>query len=290
MSEVEKSFPPLVSDDGGTGTPYLFCGQNASLESLRSFQSKQVQQIESPRNSTSASTHENEQDGDAESEKLLHHLQSASVSLTLPSSSFSNVKGQVFVTTKRAFFVAHDKQDASSDFSMNAFCISLHALMSEPTHSIYCQLNDEVGGSDNEEGPTSKEVIIEPSCAEGENQSSCQKIFDSLSKLISLNPMEDDDDGDFGSGGGGGFAAMLGMMADAYGGGDENDDMICRIDPAQKDTTAANTDADEGGASAAARRKMLEKLDNVLVVPPEYDLDGQFDDAEELDSTDKDLL
>ena len=55
--------------------------------------------------------------------------------------------------------------------------------------------------------------------------------------------------------------------------------------------TANNTNEDEEGASAAARRKMLEKLDNVLVVPPEYDLDGQFDDAEEeLDSTDKDLL
>ena len=187
--------------------------------------------------------------------------------------------------------MAHDKQDASSDFSMNAFCISLHALMSEPTHSIYCQLNDEVGGSnDDEEGPTSKEVIIEPSCADGENQTSCQKIFDSLSKLISLNPMVDDDDSDFGSGGGNGLAAMLGMMADAYGGGDDNDDMICRIDTDQM-VTAANADEDEGGGSAAARRKMLEKLDNVLVVPPEYDLDGQFDDAEEeLDSTDKDLL
>ena len=290
MSEVE-CFPSLVSNNDGT--PYLFCGQNASLESLRSFQSKQVlQQTEPPHNNTLESTNENEQDGDEESEKLLHHLQSALVSLTLPSSSFSNVEGQVFVTTKRAFFVAHDKQHASSDFSMNAFCISLHALMSEPTHSIYCQLNEEVRGSDDEEGPTSKEVIIEPLCADGENQSSCQQIFDSLSKLISLNPMEDDDDGEFGSGGGSGLSAMLGMMADAYGGGDEDDDddMICRIDTDQMATTN-DTNEDEEGASAAARRKMLEKLDNVLVVPPEYDLDGQFDDAEEeLDSTDKDLL
>lgn len=281
MSDIANFLPPLQADDG---TPHLLCGENASLESLRSYKSKQVLKLEA--------TNTNEQDDGNESERILSHLQSASVSLTLPSSSFSNMKGQIFVTTKRVLFIG---QSASSDLSMNAYCISLHALMSEPTHSIYCQLSDEVGGSDDEEGPSSREVIIEPLCHDGENEASCQKIFESLSKLISLNPMDDNDDGNdggFGSGGGGGLAAMLGMMASAYGGdeNEENDDMICRIDPSQM-ITAANIDAEEGSASAKERRKMLEKMDTLLVVPPEYDLDGQFDDAEEdLDSTDEHIL
>jgi|AntRauTorckE5430_2_1112549.scaffolds.fasta_scaffold00402_11 hypothetical protein len=278
MSDIENILPPLLADDG---TPHLLCSENASLEPLRSCKSKQVK--------ISEATNATEQDNGKEREIILSHLQSASVSLTLPSQSFSNMKGQIFVTTKRLLFVG---EAASSDFSMNAYCISLHALMSEPRHSIYCQLNDEVGGSDDEEGPSSKEVIIEPLCDDGEHQSSCQNIFESLSKLISLNPMDDDDDGGFGSGGGGGLASMLGMMASAYGGdeNDETDDLICRIDPSQM-ITASNIDGDEVGASAEERRKMLEKMDSMLVVPPEYDLDGQFDDAEDdLDSTDKNIL
>jgi len=175
--------------------------------------------------------------------------------------------------------------------------------MSEPTHSIYCQLGEDVndnsgsgsgsGGSDeDDDAPQSKEIIIEPKSEDGANQTSCQELFDSFSTLISLNPMEDDEDDAFGSGGGGGFSAMLGMMANAYGGDesdddddDDDDEMICRIDPSQMIT------AQEGRASSEERKKMLERLDNVLVVPSEYELDGQFDDAEEeLDSGDKEML
>ncbi len=171
--------------------------------------------------------------------------------------------------------------------------------------------DNEDDNNDDDEMGASKEVTIEPINA-GDGQAACQELFDALSKLMNLNPMpEEDDENGFGSSGaGGGLAAMLGLMANAYGGDeeydhedddddddDDGDDMICRIDPSQMMTAESlrNGDGDGaagGGASASERQKMLERLDNVLVVPPEYEMEGQFDDADEeqLDSSDEKIL
>ena len=287
-STPESNFPHLRADDG---TPYFLHGEGAGLEHLRAFQHKDVF-ISTTQNAGAPN------DDEEEAEILIHHTRSSSVSVTLPSVSFTNVRSQVFVTTKRVFFVAHDEKDVQYDVSINAYCISLHALMTEPTRSIYCQLSDDVDNNAmvcEDEGETifSKEVTIEPSGDDENCDLSCQELFNALSKLISLNPMDDDDEGS----GSGGLSAMLGMMAGAYGGevdyddgDDEEDDdnMICRIDPSQMITAES---IQQEGASSEERQKMLERLDNVLVVPPEFEVAGQFDDAEEeLDSADDKIL
>mmetsp|Transcript_10965 Transcript_10965/g.13863 ORF Transcript_10965/g.13863 Transcript_10965/m.13863 type:complete len:93 (+) Transcript_10965:28-306(+) len=77
---------------------------------------------------------------------------------------------------------------------------------------------------------------------------------------------------------------MLGMIANSSYADDndnDNDEMICRIDPSQM-VTAWDEKSQEGQvASSDERNRMLERLDNMLVVPSEYEVDGQFDDAEE---------
>lgn len=283
--DIKPLLPYLREDDGSS---LFLTGDAAELESLRS---KKDTIFKISNTAGEVATEEET------SEDLIYHLGSSSVSLSLPSLSFSKKLGQIFITTKRIFFVSAENEDKASDFSMNAYCISLHALMSDPSHSIYCQICDEVGGGtmdDNDDASVmSRELIIEP-LADDDTiaQDACQSLFKALSKLISLNPIDDDEEDGFGSGGGGSLAAMLGLMTGGPMVDDEDDDdMICRIDPSQMITAANfdNLDANGPGASAEERRKMLERLDNVLVVPPE--LEGQFDDAdEELDSTDKDIL
>lgn len=285
MSVDIKPLLPYHREDDGS--PLFLTADAAELESLRSKKDTIFK----------ISNHEGEVATEEEtSEDLIYHLGSSSVSLSLPSLSFSKKLGQIFITTKRIFFVSAENEDKASDFSMNAYCISLHALMSDPSHSIYCQICDEVGGGtmdDNDDASVmSRELIIEPLADDDNAQDACQSLFKALSKLISLNPIDDDEQDGFGSGGGGGLAAMLGLMTGGPMVDDvDDDDMICRIDPSQM-ITAANIDsldANGPGASAEERRKMLERLDNVLFIPPE--LEGQFDDAdEELDSTDKDIL
>ena len=305
IDSVESCFPFLRPDDG---KPHLHQGDSAALLSLRSFQDKQIEIEPIPAG----------EEDNTEHEKLLHHQPSCLINITLPylstsSLSATGIKSQVFITTKRIFIVAHDAKQTQYDIAMNAYCVSLHALMSEPSHSLYCQLSDDVeihgdvenhsnGSTEEEMAGSSKEITIEPNEDEAiQATRTCQTLFDSLSKLMNLNPMEEDDGDGFSSGSSGGLAAMLGLMANAYGeegdegiadnDDDDDDDMICRIDPNQV-ITAESIQREEGGASSEAREQMLQKLDNILTVPPEYVIDGQFDDAEEedLDSNDDKIL
>jgi len=138
---------------------------------------------------------------------------------------------------------------------------------------------------------------------EEEMNEACQGLFHSISKLISLNPIDEDEDG--GGGDCGGLVAMLNMMArgasstmdDAANEDNDDGDMICRIDPNEVHglVNASNTSATTRGSSSdnvpsiEERNAMLQRLDDMLIVPPEYevkedeDVSGQFDDAEEDD-------
>ena len=71
--------------------------------------------------------------------------------------------------------------------------------------------------------------------------------------------------------------AMLGMMGGDDAIDNDNDEMICRIDP--HEITNKQTYGDE--LTSEERSRKLERLDNLLVVPPEYEIEGQFDDADE---------
>jgi hypothetical protein len=129
----------------------------------------------------------------------------------------------------------------------------------------------------------------------------CQIIFNSLTKLASLNPSGESDDGVHG---GGGFFSMLSLMAgmgDGLGNGfdgetmianhdgDGDDDMVVRL--GGSNNFVENDDESEM-ATDMERQAMLRRLDDMLVVPPEYEIassnDGQFDDADEEDGDDAD--
>lgn len=128
----------------------------------------------------------------------------------------------------------------------------------------------------------------------------CQRIFNSLTKLASLNPGgESDDDGVHG---GGGFFNMLSLMAGMGNGfgngfdgemvfanhdGDGDDQMVYRL--GGSNNFVENEDESEMDTDVE-RQAMLRRLDDMLVVPPEYEIassnDGQFDDADEEDEDD----
>jgi hypothetical protein len=276
-SNLIKAFPSLVQDDG----PYLSIGKEAKLGPLRPFQ-----------NSTLANDCVITDSSLSEDESLLCHIPSAKVSLTLSLKTIHVSPCQIFVTSRRLLAVASTVQEGDTkDIMVNAQGISLHALTSEPERTIYCQLcenihingNDGDDDDDDDDSYVTKELIIEPNTNDNEQVTDfCEPLFQALSKLISLNPVHDgDDDDDDLNYGGGSFRDMLGLMAQAYGRAnddDPDDDMICRIDP--KDIMTYEYDGEENDATDNRRRAILEHLDNVLVVPEEYEVvDGQFDDA-----------
>ena len=144
-----------------------------------------------------------------------------------------------------------------------------------------------------EDGDGTIEVYFKPTIAnEGESQcNKCQSLFDSLTKLASLNPVGDSDDGV------GGLFSMLSLMAGGgANGGDDNgmvfanhndedsdDEMVVRL--GGSNNLVENDDDSSEGAPDEERQAMLQRLDDLLVVPPELEIpsddDGQFDDAEE---------
>jgi len=93
---------------------------------------------------------------------------------------------------------------------------------------------------------------------------------------------------------------MMNMMAATYGDDrssnlegveDDEDEMICRIDPRLMDNEWGNAaeektqESNIRGATIEERNAMLERLDNVLTIPSNYYNNegaiGQFDDADE---------
>jgi len=95
----------------------------------------------------------------------------------------------------------------------------------------------------------------------------CQVLFEALSKLVSMHPIALDDNDD-----------------------DEDGDMMSDY--------AIFASSPVAEASQQERESMLDRLDNLLVVPPEYaqvkddctPLEGQFENAEEDDDNDAKLL
>mmetsp|Transcript_22916 Transcript_22916/g.28112 ORF Transcript_22916/g.28112 Transcript_22916/m.28112 type:complete len:346 (-) Transcript_22916:242-1279(-) len=318
---VESLFPPLSPNDG---SPKFLRGIEAQLQPLRFYNDPKnmniILQFESKiDNNVSADAEVDIDNGNKEkdkNEKLVSCTSLVSVTSTCQnmasSQSFTQILGSMFVTTKRLLFVATNENEKEHDFAIDAHCISLHAMMSEPESSVYCQLSDDCvinqqqgqGDADEDDdevdGPV--EIIFIPQSKKGANDITekkelCQMIFDSLSQLINLNPIYDDDDDGTGAGGGGlgGLASMLEMMENSYNyeyddedeNEDENSDMICRLDPSQiANHEGENDQTDDGDeVNSSKRTQMLERLDKMLVVPPEYQIhDGQFDDADEEDA------
>jgi hypothetical protein len=133
-----------------------------------------------------------------------------------------------------------------------------------------------------------KPIICEHVSDKEQHAEVCQKLFNALTKLASLNPVDDSDCG-------GGLFNMLSLMAGMeegnFGGNEESDDdeMVIRFGGSGSNNLVED-DGESAGAPENERQAMLDRLDNVLVVPPEYEIpsedEGQFDDAED----DEDLL
>ena len=159
--------------------------------------------------------------------------------------------------------------------------------------------SQDIGGEDNGgyEDDGTIEVYFKPTGSEKDGDDSqsnkCQNIFNSLTKLASLNPVEGDSGGGYG---GGGLFSMLSLMAGIENGGGEgmmvagldedDDDMVVRL--GGSNTLVENDDEGSEGAPEEERQAMLQRLDDMLVVPPEYEIPsdnegGQFDDADEED-------
>lgn len=207
------------------------------------------------------------------------------------SSSLSSI-GTIYIVASQVLFVSADGTSASmqraladqtspqeEDWAIGATCIHLHAMTDEPETSVYLQLHEEASDED-----STLEVTLIPF-----DPASCQELFDGLCKLVSRHPLQlDDDENDgpgFGGGGGGNFF---------MGGGGEGEDMVWAPSSSAGCGAAIPDDDDEdgdgdGGATEAERAAMLERLDNMLVVRPQLEVQvGQFDDAEEQEDDDED--
>jgi hypothetical protein len=173
------------------------------------------------------------------------------------------VAGEVYLSTSQVLFVATPSTTSTStsssssteDFAIGATCIHLHAMTEEPELAVYLQLTETTGFNNQEE---TSEVTLTPLDPEAS-----QVLFDGLCKLVSLNPWDLDEGEDDGPGG------------ELFGGGD---DVIWA--PARGG--GFGDDYDDGAATDEERDAVLERLDNLLVVRPELEIqDGQFEDADE---------
>lgn len=174
---------------------------------------------------------------------------------------FDNAVGVAYLTNDALLF------QCSPDYSVSidAECILLHA-QAEDDKVLYLQLCEPSSISADSE-------VMEMTLTL-ESATACKQLFEALSQLVSLHPVYDDDDDPNDTGGG--MMMMMGMN-----GPEENygDDMI---------VAAAHQQQDGDDANEGERNAMLDRLDNMLTVPPhlEHNDDdgedgGQFDDAED---------
>jgi len=199
-------------------------------------------------------------------------------SIRMNDTANEKIDGLLFITQTQILFVSLDAAtEQQHDMIIGAKCIQLHAMMEEPELAIYLQigLNDEANDSDGE-------VYIYPY-----QEDHADLVFQALCKLISLHPVgDDDDDGEGDSGGAGLMSLLMGGDAAAAGGGGGgpgySDEMVWAGSDENRNITPGRAFEDASGEAEDERSAMLQKLDNMLVVPPELEIeDGQFDDAEE---------
>lgn len=192
------------------------------------------------------------------------------------------VSGQLVITNQRLLFWEDDDNNDDTtkhDLSVDATCIDLHALTDDDPVAIYIQIRD-----DSKDFPESLlELNLQPI---QEPNETCPQIFQAVAELISLHPIDPNDDDDYDGNPYYGDHAFddadedNNWCAQDDENGDDNDDLVfCApmVDP-------PNTTTDDE-VTELERNAMLERLDNLLIVPPEFEQDdeGQYDDADEGD-------
>jgi hypothetical protein len=189
---------------------------------------------------------------------LLDSVMRATVTLT---DNFESEPGRLVITSERLLFYADEPDHVSTDLAIDAACIDLHAIAVD--QSLYVQIQTGLPDSNDN---SLLELYIHLQSPKSENDtSSSTLVFQRLSELISLHPIDPNDDHDDNHDG------WVGDVSD------NDDDMIVAC---HNDTTSSQDERDA----------MLERLDTLLVVPPELELtedhgysgcDGQFDDADD---------
>lgn len=201
-------------------------------------------------------------------ESLLHPPLRVKSQQSTEQDSYYGSQGRLVITSERILYWCDTESDGTTaDLVVPSECIDLHALSSSmddendqaalTVTNLYLQLQSDRDRSD----PDFIEWTLVPICDSSEaTTAALHALFEALSKLISLHPidpnLEMDDGGD-------------------------SDDMV--FAPSLVETEATS---DERGA-------MLDHLDSILVVPPDLQhpsdgVEGQFDDADEGSSDDAD--
>ncbi|GKY97087.1 hypothetical protein MPSEU_000667200 [Mayamaea pseudoterrestris] len=179
------------------------------------------------------------------------------------------VHGTLVLTSERVMFWACDASQEAHDFAMDAACIELHALQEEPEMAVYIQAQDNDANDD--AAPLEVTIVpIDSNSSSSESSDACQEIFDALCKLVSMHPIDPNENDE-----GNAFEMMLG----AFNQGNNDDNMMFY-------SAEATTDMMEGDATLDERERMLQRLDDLLVVPPELERNsdddgGQFSDADD---------
>lgn len=184
----------------------------------------------------------------------------------------NRVAAKVLISSARIFVCAEKIQDQASDVVIDAQGILLHALSDEPA-GVYLQVTESNGDDDDlNEDSAPIEFLFEPTNTEVTPEI-CQSLFDGFTQLVAENPTNEEPDQNP-------FGAMMNMMM-----GNTNDDEEMIV---SDDLVVGGRSEKE--ATEEERRAALDRLDDMLVVPPEYEIedeadegeiDGQFDDADD---------
>jgi Regulator of volume decrease after cellular swelling len=221
------------------------------------------------------------------------------------------ISGQLVITSEQLLFWM-DEPSASIqqyDLRADATCIDLHALTSGATEfdneddennksGVYVQLSD--GDVCDDSGYGSLQEITFCPISSPEHQS--QSLFDAISKLITMHPIDPNDlpDGEAGTipdnlddqgnvwFGTGPFMTIHGIQDNDIDEDDDDDDEDDHLVVASNNDVFQVTSIDE----EAERSRILERLDRLLIVPPEFEYpddesvqelsagNSQFDDAD----------
>ncbi|KAL7462998.1 hypothetical protein ACHAXS_003373, partial [Conticribra weissflogii] len=196
-----------------------------------------------------------------------------------------------------------DESDMGYPSAMNT--ISHTEILDDDEEEILSEQHEQAHFNENYEN-VAVELYFKPIIPDGDDKidprgrcDNCQVLFDALTKLASLSPVEDGNEG-----GNRGLLSLMAMMSgmgdvgieNRFSGGMEgfvyaddgsdDDEMVVRF--GGSNNLVENDDGSDE-VTAEARQAMLERLDCMLTVPPEYEIPssddgGQFDDADDDDA------
>lgn len=182
-------------------------------------------------------------------------------------------EGTLIVTQRACLFCAKAlgtsaKQRISDhDWYVPGVCISLHAL-AETAGNVYLQINMDMA----HDVSAPVEWTVETA---NRTDDEATDLYNALSRLVSLHPIDPHEETNQ-------LGPFVGNEDDYF----EPDEMIWAADIRDEDDGDISVTEEE-------REAMLDRLDRVLIIPPEYEIpdeqgNGQFDDAEE--DEDDDIL